>query len=83
MLGIFYNTIEIRKMCVEIYRDIRHTKQLSRFDEDVYNAIIHVYMNKPEIDYEEVKMLWVGFLTNGSLDFPEVIQHGNKRCVEL
>lgn len=83
MLGMFYNTIEIRKMCVEIYRDIRHTKHLSQFDEDVYNAIMHVYMNKPEIDHEEVRMLWVGFLTNGNLDFPEAIQHGNKRCMEL
>ena len=64
------NTIQILGMCKEIYRDLTGNRTYKETDKNIHDLLIRLY-NTTEIDWEEVKSLWIEYLTKGSLSFPE------------
>ena len=73
------NAKQITEMCKEIYRDYAgsgRTKQT--YDNQILAIIMYMY-NYTEIDWEEVKWLWMEYLRTGNLDFPEAIRHARER----
>ena len=72
------NTLQILGICKEIYRDLRGKKVYTEPDQTVLNCIMRLY-NTTEIDWEEVKSLWIEYLTKGSLSIPATIQIARQR----
>ena len=72
------NTLQILGICKEIYRDLRGKKVYTEPDQTVLNCIMRLY-NTTEIDWEEVKSLWIEYLTKGSLSIPAAIQIARQR----
>lgn len=72
------NTLQILGMCREIYRDLRGKKVYTEPDQAVFNCIMRLY-NTTEIDWEEVKSLWIEYLEKGSLNIPVAIQSARQR----
>ena len=72
------NTLQILGICKEIYRDLRGKKVYIEPDQTVLNCIMRLY-NTTEIDWEEVKSLWIEYLTKGSLLIPAAIQIARQR----
>ena len=72
------NTLQILGICKEIYRDLRGKKVYIVPDQTVLNCIMRLY-NTTEIDWEEVKSLWIEYLTKGSLLIPAAIQIARQR----
>lgn len=73
------NTIEIINMCKEIYRDYKgmNRKQLTE-DSLILDTIMRLY-NTTEIDWEEVKWLWITYLDNGNLYISEAMEMARVR----
>lgn len=72
------NTTEIYKMCYEIYRDLRGKNAYDPIDEDILNTIFRLY-NTTEIDWLEVKALWIEWLNEGNLSIDRQIRNANNR----
>ena len=72
------NTLQILGICKEIYRDLRGKKVYTEPDQAILNCIMRLY-NTTEIDWEEVKSLWIEYLTKGSLSIPATIQIARQR----
>ena len=72
------NTLQILGICKEIYRDLRGKKVYTEPDQVILNCIIRLY-NITEIDWEEVKSLWIEYLIKGSLSIPAAIQIARQR----
>ena len=72
------NTLQILGICKEIYRDLRGKKIYTESDQAVFNCIMRLY-NTTEIDWEEVKSLWIEYLEKGSLNIPAAIQSAKQR----
>ena len=72
------NTIQILGMCKEIYRDLTGNRTYKDTDKYIYDLLIRLY-NTTEIDWEEVKSLWIEYLTKGSLSFPEAFKQAKQR----
>ena len=72
------NTLQILGICKEIYRDLRGKKVYTEPDQAILNCIIRLY-NITEIDWEEVKSLWIEYLIKGSLSIPAAIQIARQR----
>lgn len=72
------NTLQILGMCREIYRDLRCKKVYTEPDQAVLNCIMRLY-NTTEIDWEEVKSLWIEYLEKGFLNIPAAIRSARQR----
>lgn len=74
------NTMQINKMCRNIYCDFSGMGRTETvYDADVYNTIMRFYNTIPEIDWEEVKQLWVEYLESGVLNFNSALENARKR----
>lgn len=72
------NTLEMYGICHEIYRDYRGLSTYKSEDEAVLNTIFKLY-NTTDIDTEEIRDLWIEYLTKGSLSIPDMIQRARMR----
>ena len=76
------NATQISAMCKEIYRKETYLgREKQDYDKQILALIMYMY-NHTEIDYEEVKWLWMQYLINGKLDFPTAIQNARERIAE-
>ena len=74
------NTLQIEKMLENIKADyIRMARPWTEFDENVRHLIMRMYLETPELDWEEVKWLFVNYLKTGELNFPAAIKMARKR----
>lgn len=74
------NAKEIYKAMLNIANDyvgMGREKQVG--DSAVLDTIMRVYYTDEHIDFEEVKWLWVCYLTTGKLDFPTAKCRAKKR----
>lgn len=72
------NTPEISKMMHEIYcKFIGMGRENHYYDSEIKNFIISFY-NRTEIDFEEVKNLWIEYLDRGTLSLDKAIAYA--RC---
>ena len=77
------NTPQINNMCKEIYRDFTGTgRKQQDYDKQMLAIIIYMY-NHTEIDWEEVRWLWIQYLQTGVLDFHTAIQNARERIAEM
>lgn len=72
------NTLEMYGVCHEIYRDYRGLSTYEPVDETILNAIFRLY-NTTDIDTEEIKDLWIEYLTKGSLSISDMVQRARMR----
>lgn len=73
------NTTEIKKACTEIYRDFcGENREKRKEDADVLALIFRLY-NTTEIDFEEVRWLWITYLEEGNLRVAESIEMARRR----
>lgn len=73
------NTLEIKKMCQNIYNDfIGMGRERKPEDKHVAAFLIHLY-NTTDIDYEEVNWLWTEYLEKGTLDIATAIAEAKER----
>lgn len=76
------NTPEIKKMCTEIYRDYcGMCRPKRKEDVDILALIFRLY-NTTEIDFEEVRWLWMHYLEEGNLRVAEAIQNARERIAD-
>ena len=75
------NTMQIKEMCKKIYRDFSTKRQKQNEDLTVLSSIFRLY-NTTEIDWEEVKYLWVNYLEKGNLYINTAIQIARQRIEE-
>lgn len=74
------NAKEIYKAMQEIYRDYTGMgREKQAGDSAVLDTIMRVYYTDEFIDFEEVKWLWVRYLTIGKLDFPTAKRRARER----
>ena len=73
-----FNTLDMYGICNEIYRDFRGKNTYTETDENILNFIFALY-NQTEIDCEEVKALWIEWLTIGSLSIEMQIKKARTR----
>lgn len=73
-----FNTLDMYGICYEIYRDLKGKNAYSETDENILNFIFRLY-NTTEIDYEEIKSLWIEWLTKGILSVNTQIQNARNR----
>lgn len=74
------NTIQILGICKEIYRDLTGNRTYKEPDRYILDLLIKLY-NTTEIDWEEVKSLWIEYLTKGNLSFSDAISQARQRTV--
>ncbi len=68
------NTIQITKMCNNIYADYKGMGRSPKAEDNtILNTIMHLY-NVTELDWEEVKWLWITYLDTGILGIAEAIE---------
>lgn len=73
------NTTQIIKMCKEIYRDYRGMKRKPLPEDSlILDTIMRLY-NTTEIDWEEVKWLWINYLEKGNLYLSKAMEMAEKR----
>lgn len=72
------NTLDMYGICHEIYRDFKGRNIYTEIDENILNFIFRLY-NTTEIDCEEVKSLWIEWLTKGTLSINTQIQNARNR----
>lgn len=72
------NTLEMYGVCHEIYRDLRGSSIYESLDESILDVIFRLY-NTTEIDCEEIKALWIEWLTKGTLSVNEQIRNARMR----
>lgn len=76
------NTQEIVKICKNIYADyVGMGREKANEDKYILATIIYMY-NHTEIDWEEVKWLWMQYLEKGILDFSTAIFMARERIKE-
>lgn len=72
------NTLDMYRICHEIYRDFKGKNTYAKTDENILNFIFRLY-NTTEIDCEEIKSLWIEWLTKGTLSINMQIQSARNR----
>lgn len=72
------NTLDMYGICHEIYHDLKGKNAYSETDENILNFIFRLY-NTTEIDCEEIKVLWIEWLTKGILSVNTQIQNARNR----
>ena len=74
------NAVQIRKMLNNIKDDfIGMGRPWHKNDDSVLELLMSVYYQTVEIDYEEVKWLFINYLQRGIIDFPEAKKMALKR----
>lgn len=74
------NYVQIQKMLQDIKTDyIEMGRPWTEFDGNVRNLIMRMYLETPELDWEEVKWLFVNYLKIGELNFSAAIKMARKR----
>ena len=74
------NAVQIRKMLNNIKDDfIGMGRPWHKNDDSVLELLMSVYYQTVEIDYEEVKCLFINYLQRGIIDFPEAKKMALKR----
>ena len=67
------NAVEIRKMLNNIKADfIGMGRPWHENDDSVIELLMSVYYQTAEIDWEEIKWLFINYLQKGIIDFPKV-----------
>lgn len=73
------NTLQMQNACKEIYRDFTGMgREKQDYDKYILANIIYMY-NHTEIDWPEVKWLWMEYLRKGTLDFSTAIMYARER----
>lgn len=73
------NTIQIIKMCNNIYADYKGMKRKSLAEDSfILDTIMRLY-NTTEIDWEEVKWLWVTYLESSNIYVSEAMEMARVR----
>ena len=72
------NTLDMYGICHEIYRNLKGKNAYAETDENILNFIFKLY-NTTEIDCEEIKALWIEWLTKGTLSVNTQIQNARNR----
>lgn len=73
------NTMQIIKMCKNIYADYRGMKRKALPEDSlILDSIMRLY-NTTEIDWEEVKFLWISYLEKGNLYLSEAMEMARER----
>ena len=73
------NTINLLKIMHEMYRDANGTgREILPEDYTIHNFLIQLY-NTTELDWQEIKSLWLDYLAKGKLDIPEALRNARKR----
>ena len=72
------NTLDMYGVCYEIYRDLKGKNAYTETDETVLNFIFKLY-NTTEIDCEEIKVLWIEWITKGTLSVNTQIRNARSR----
>lgn len=68
------NTTQIIKMCKNIYADYRGMKRKTLAEDSlILDTIMRLY-NTTEIDWEEIKWLWITYLENENLYISEAME---------
>lgn len=76
------NTTEILGMCKEIYRDYKGMgRKRNEMDDTVLACIMRMY-NTTDLDWEEIRWLWIRYLETGNLYFAEALEMARKREVQ-
>ena len=70
--------LNMDEICHEIYRDYRGKNTYTEIDENILTFIFTLYTTT-EIDCEEIKALWIEWLTKGTLSINTQIQNARKR----
>lgn len=74
------NYVQIEKMLENIKADyIGMGRSWTEFDENVRSLIMRRYLQTPELDWQEVKWLFVNYLETGKLDFSAAIKMARRR----
>lgn len=74
------NTLQIEKMLESIKDDyIKIARPWTEFDENVRHLIMLMYLQTPELDWEEIKWLFVNYLETGELNFPAAVKMARQR----
>ena len=73
------NTLQINKVLHKIYRDFTgEGRKMYYYDSEIKDFLINLY-NKTELDFEEIKSLWIEYLTNGNLSISNAIKNARER----
>lgn len=73
------NTPQIIKMCNNIHADYAGMKRKTLAEDGlILDTIIRLY-NTTELDWEEVKWLWITYLENGNLYISEAMEMARVR----
>lgn len=73
------NTLQIIKMLYKIYRDFTwEGRKMHYYDNEIKDFLISLY-NKTELDFEEIKSLWIEYLTSGNLSISDAIKNARER----
>ena len=74
------NYVQIEKMLENIKFDyIGMARSWTEFDENVRSLIMRMYLQTPELDWQEVKWLFVNYLETGVLNFPAAVKMARQR----
>ena len=78
--GIIMNAVEIRKMLNNIKADfVGMGRPWHENDDSVIELLMSIYYQTAEIDWEEIKWLFVNYLQKGIIDFPTAKKMALKR----
>ena len=75
------NTLDMYGICHEIYRDLKGKNiytEYTEIDENILELIFGLY-NTTEIDCEEIKELWIEWLTKSTLSINTQIKNARIR----
>ena len=72
------NTLDMYGICHEVYRDLKGKNTYTETDGNILDFIFRLY-NTTEIDHEEIKALWIEWLTKGILSVNAQIQNARMR----
>lgn len=74
------NTMQIIKMCNNIYADYKGMgREAKSEDKLILDTIIRIYNTITEIDWEEVKWMWMAYLEKGQIPAPEALHMARMR----
>lgn len=73
------NTLDMYKICHEIYHDFTGKTSYEETDETILDLIFRLY-NQTEIDCEEIRALWIEWLEKGTLSISDHVKNARNRA---
>lgn len=73
------NYLQIKAMCINIERDFHGMGRETKLKDGVILDTILGLYNTTEIDWEEVKWLWMKYLETGNLYFSDAVKMAKSR----